>query len=142
MSGHRHSMRRTSSIRSRRRALRSAFGGLFLIALIAPAMAQEPPLDVARNSLPTRSSDAVTIGEWLLYPTVRAYTFYSDNLFLSPQNRLSVLGFGTSPSLTAERSNGIHTTKLYGNIDRQVFPTENEVNTFDRQAGFSQKYEA
>jgi hypothetical protein len=53
-----------------------------------------------------------------------------------------VLGFGMTPSLTAERSNGIHTTTIYGNIDRQVYPTDNEVNTFDTQAGFTQKYEA
>jgi Putative beta-barrel porin 2 len=142
MSGSRHSMLRTSSIRSRRHALRAAFGACFLVACTAAAFAQEPPLDVSRGSLPARSPDAVTLGRWLLYPTVRAYSLYSDNFFLSSQNPLSVLGFGLAPSLTAEWSNGIHTTTLYGNIDRQAFPKDNEVNTFDRQVGFTQKYEA
>jgi hypothetical protein len=136
-------MLRTRSIRTKKYAWRSAFSAFFLIAWSPMALAQEPPpLDVSRNSLPARSPDAVTIGGWSLYPTVRVYSLYSDNLFLSPQNPLSVTGFGMSPSLTAELSNGIHTTTLYGNIDRQVYPTDNEVNTFDRQAGFTQKYEA
>ena len=39
-------------------------------------------------------------------------------------------------------SNGIHTTTLYGNIDRQAYPTDNDVNTVDGRAGFTQKYEA
>jgi hypothetical protein len=39
-------------------------------------------------------------------------------------------------------SNGIHTTTLYGDIDRQIYPTQNEVNTLDGRAGFTQRYEA
>jgi hypothetical protein len=142
MSGSRHSMRRARSIGSSKSALRVAFCAIFLIAGIATAFAQEPPLGVSINRLPARSSDAIEVDGWLLYPTLRAYSLYSDNLFQSPQNPLSVLGFAMTPSLTAERSNGIHTTTLYGNIDRQVFPTDNEVNTFDRQAGLTEKYEA
>jgi hypothetical protein len=142
MSGSRHSMLWTLWIRLGRYARRSVLGALFLIAWIATALAQEPPLDVSINRLPARSPDTISIGGWLLYPTVRVYPFYSDNLFQTSQNPLSVLGFGMTPSLTAERSNGIHTTTLYGTIDRQVFPTDNEVNTFNRNAGFTQKYEA
>jgi hypothetical protein len=67
---------------------------------------------------------------------------YSDNLFMSPQSPISVLGFGMTPGLIAEWSNGIHSTTLYGHIDRQVFPTDNPINTFDSEAGFTQKYEA
>ena len=76
----------------------------------------------------------------MLYPTIRVYSQYSDNLFLSPLFPLSVLGFGVSPNLVAEWSNGIHTTTFHGNIDRQVYPTANEVNTFDRQVSLTQKY--
>ena len=47
-----------------------------------------------------------------------------------------------TPSLAAVWSNGIHTTTLYGNIDRQTYPTDNDVNTLDGRAGFTQKYEA
>ena len=91
---------------------------------------------------PVRPPDAIAFEGWLLYPTLRVYSLYSDNLFLSPTTPLSVPGFGVTPSLTAEWSNGIHTTTLYGNIDRQVYPTDNEVNTLDARAGFTQKYEA
>jgi len=142
MSGSRHSMLWTGSIASKRYALRSAFSALFLIAWIPLSFAQEPPLDVPRNKLPARDPNAIAIEGWLLYPTLRVYSLYSDNLFLSPQSPLSVPGFGVTPSLTAVRSDGIHTTTLYGNIDRQVYPTDNEVNTFDARAGFTQKYEA
>jgi hypothetical protein len=133
----------TSSIRSRGLARRAALCPIFLTLWIGAAVAQEPPLDVPKNRLPaTPPNDAIAVDQWLLYPTVRVYSLYSDNLFQAPVNPLSVLGFGMTPSLTAEWSNGIHATTLYGNIDRQVFPTDNEVNTFDRQAGFTQKYEA
>jgi len=44
--------------------------------------------------------------------------------------------------MIAELSNGIHTTTLYGNLEVRKYPTDNEFNIFDRQAGFIQKYEA
>jgi Putative beta-barrel porin 2 len=101
------------------------------------------PLDVARvGRLPARDPSAIAVDGWLLYPTLRVYSLYSDNLFLSPQSPIAAAGFGVTPSLTAEWSNGIHTTTLYGNIDRQVYPTDNDINTLDGRAGFTQKYEA
>ena len=130
------------SILSRKLATRFVFSALLLMAWIPLSFAQEPPLDVSRNRLPARDSNAIAIDGWLLYPTLRVYSLYSDNLFLSPQSPLSVPGFGVTPSLTAVWSNGIHTTTLYGNIDRQVYPTDNDVNTLDGRAGFTQKYEA
>jgi hypothetical protein len=142
MSGSQYSMLYKGSIRSRKFAARFACSVLFLIAWIPLAFAQEPPLDVARNRLPARDANAIAIDGWLLYPTLRVYSLYSDNLFLSPLRPLSVPGFGVTPSLTAEWSNGIHTTTLYGNIDRQSYPTDNDINTIDGRAGFTQKYEA
>jgi hypothetical protein len=145
--------------RSRRFATGFACSVLFSIAWIplsfaqAPYLGQQqitslvqepplPPLDVPVNRLPAKDPNAIAVDGWLLYPTLRAYSLYSDNLFLTPQSPLSVPGFGITPSLAAVWSNGIHTTTLYGNIDRQVYPTENEVNTIDGRAGFTQKYEA
>jgi hypothetical protein len=141
MSGSQSSMLYKGSILSRKFA-RSALSALFLIAWIPQAFAQAPPLDVPINRLPARDPNAIAIDGWLLYPTLRVYSLYSDNLFLSPQSPLSVPGFGVTPSLTAVRSDGIHTTTLYGNIDRQVYPTDNDINTFNARAGFTQKYEA
>jgi hypothetical protein len=102
----------------------------------------EPPLDVPLNKLPARDPNAIAIDGWLLYPTLRIYSLYSDNLFFSPVDQLSLGGVGITPGLVAEWTNGIHTTTFYGNIDRQAYPTDNDVNTLDGRAGFTQRYEA
>jgi hypothetical protein len=94
----------------------------------------------AVNAGPTRCRSAIPVGEWLLYPSLRAYSLYSDNLFLAPTAPTKVLGFGTTPSLTAQWTNGIHTTTIFGNIDTQYYPTNTIINTFDREATITQKY--
>lgn len=115
---------------------------LILLTGVTAALAEEPPLDVPKPGRLTKPSDVIAVEGWLLYPTLRLSTQYSDNLFMSTTNPISVWGFGLSPALTAEWTNGIHKTTLYGNIDRQIFPTDNEINTFDYKAGFTQRYEA
>ena len=115
---------------------------LFLIVWIPSAFAQEPPLSALGNKLPAQDPNAIAIDGWLLYPTLRLYSLYSDNLFFTPTNALSVGAIGVTPSIAAVWSNGIHTTTLYGNVDRQDYPSANEVNTFDGRAGITQKYEA
>src|ERR1700730_8426688 len=143
MSGSRYSMLYKGSIRSRKFATRLAVCVLFLIAWIPLAFAQEPPLNVpAVSRLPARDPNAIAIDGWLLYPTLRIYSLYSDNLFLSPTSPISAAGIGVTPSLSAVWSNGIHTTTLYGDLDRQAYPTDNAINTLDGRAGFTQKYEA
>ena len=103
-----------------------------------------PPLDVPLNNVLSGKGllTQSRLAGWLLYPTLRVYSLYSDNLFQTSQNPLSVPGIGVTPSLTAVWTNGIHTTTLYGNIDRQAYPTDNDVNTIDGRVGFTQKYEA
>jgi hypothetical protein len=142
MSGSQFSMLYKGSIRSRGFVARLAFSALFLLVWIPLAFAQEPPLDVPINRLPARDPTAIAIDGWLLYPTLRLYTLYSDNLFQSSTRPVAVPGVGVTPSLTAQWTNGIHTTTLYGNLDRQAFPTDNDINTLDGRAGFTQKYEA
>src|SRR5579883_1092499 len=104
--------------------------------------AGQPPPDVSLSRLPARDPNAIEANGWLLYPSVRLYSLYTDNFFLAPTNPLSVGGLGVTPSLAAVWSNGIHTTTLYGNLDRQDYPTENAINTLDGRAGFTQRYEA
>src|SRR5580692_2056688 len=113
MSGSQSSMLYKGSILSRKLA-RPVLSALFLIAWIPLSFAQAPPLDVPINRLPARDPNAIAVDGWLLYPTLRIYSLYSDNLFLTPTSPLSVPGFGVTPSLTAVWSNGIHTTTLYG----------------------------
>jgi hypothetical protein len=100
----------------------------------------EPPLSIPPTGPLPGAADAIPLAGWLLFPSIRTYSLYSDNLFQSSTGRISALGFGTTPSLTAQWSNGIHTTTLFGNIDRQVYPTDNPINTFDRQATATQTY--
>jgi hypothetical protein len=136
-------MRYRGSIRSIKFGARLAFSALLLVAWIPLCFAQEPPLDVSSaGRLPARDLNAIAIEGWLLYPTLRVYSQFSDNYFLSPTSPISGPSFGVTPSMTAEWSNGIHTTTLYGNIDRQDYPTHNEINTLNARAGFTQKYEA
>lgn len=116
---------------------------LFLLVWIPLSFAQEPPLNVGGGGkLPAQDPNAIAVGGWLLYPTLRLYSLYSDNLFFSPTSPLSAGAIGVTPGMVAVWSNGIHTTTLYGNFDRQDFPTANEVNTLDGRAGFTERYEA
>jgi hypothetical protein len=117
----------------------SSFGPQIPVFAQAPAL---PPLDVPVVRPPARDPNAIAVDGWLLYPTLRLYSLFSDNLFLTPTSPISVGGVGVTPSLVAVWSNGIHTTTLYGNIDRQTYPTDNDVNTLDGRAGFTQRYEA
>ncbi len=131
----------TRSGRTRHCALRVAISTCFLVGHINAGFAQsEPPLTIPATGPLPGPADGIPIGDWLLFPSTRTYSLYSDNLFQSSTAPISALGFGTSPSLTAQWTNGIHTTTLYGNIDRQVYPTDNEINTFDREATATQRY--
>jgi hypothetical protein len=144
MSGSKSFMLYKGPIRSIRFGARFACSVLILIAWVSVSFAQqEPPLNVSGvGRLPASDPNAIAVNGWLLYPTLRVYTLYTDNFFLSPVSPLSVGGFGVTPSMTAVWSNGIHTTTLYGNIDQQVYPTDNEVNSLGARAGFTQRYEA
>ena len=82
----------------------------------------------------------IPVGEWLVYPSLRLYSIYSNNLFLAPSNRLNAWGFGATPSVTAQWTNGIHSTTIFANIDRQQYPTDNSINTLDGEATWTQKY--
>ena len=116
---------------------------VLLIACPAVAFAEEPPLTVPISSLPKDPGDAIPLGNgWLLlYPTVKVFSVFSDNLFQAPVSPLAVAGVGIAPNLVAEWSNGIHHTTLYGNAEVRDY-NQNDANIYDRQAGFVQRYEA
>jgi len=112
---------------------------VFAFLGVDAAYAQEPPTTIPPGG-PPPSTGAIPFNGWLLYPTLDLFSQYSNNYFLSPQSKISGWGFGESPSLTAEWSNGIHTTTLYGDFSHIDYPTQNEINTNDGQATFTQKY--
>lgn len=120
----------------------AALALLCFMACSTAVFAQEPPLDVPKGGPLTKATDTLAAGGWLLYPQLRGFGLWSDNLFQSSTNPISTAGYGIAPSLVMERTNGIHTTTLYGNLERRIYPHNEDINTFDRQAGFTQRYEA
>ena len=141
MSGSRQPMTRASSHRLIGGALRAALSTLSLLAFITASRAQEPPLDVGGDGrLAASPGTAYALDQWLFYPGLTASTTYSDNLFNSSIAPISALGFELSPSLTAEWTNGIHTTTLNANFDHTTYPTDTDLNTFNWGGSFTQKY--
>jgi Putative beta-barrel porin 2 len=111
----------------------------FAVFGTASSLAQEPPTSVPPGG-PPPAIGAIPFNGWLLYPTLDLFTQSSNNYFLNPQSKISGWGFGESPSMTAEWSNGIHTTTLYGNFNHIDYPTQNQINTNDGEATFTQRY--
>jgi hypothetical protein len=83
----------------------------------------------------------LSIGPFLLTPSLDTSTFYNSNIYSSTTNRLSGPGFEITPSLLAGWNTGIHNIQLYGNIDSDIYPTLPSINnTFNRQAGATYTY--
>lgn len=141
-------MRRSCFDHIRRLALLVALGTVFLNTNL-PVFAQqtiggldhEPPLDVPKGNPPGKP-DGVVLGDWVLNPTLRLYSLFDSNLYFSAVTPMSAAGFRINPDLLARWTNGIHTTLVYGSIDSKQYPSESASNTFDRNAGIIQRYEA
>jgi hypothetical protein len=103
------------------------------------SFAQEPPTSVPAGGLPS-SAGAIPYAGWLLFPSLTQFSQYSNNYFMSPMAKIAGWGFGVSPALTAQWSNGIHTTTLFGTFTHIDYPTQNEINTDDGEVTFTQKY--
>ena len=96
--------------------------------------------NVSGGNVSSSCRSAIPFEGWLLYPSIRLYSAYSDNLFLSPTAPIKVLGIGAAPSLTAQWTNGIHTTTVYANFDNEIYPTDKTINSLNGEATFTQKY--
>ena len=123
--------------------LLASFDAALAQAPAAPGGTNEPPLEppVVRQ-LPT-GAETLSLGDWLLYPTLNFHTFYDSNIYSSPTTPISTAGLNFNPTLLATYDTGIHTTSLYGNINSNIYPFIDYINnTFDRQIGFVEKYEA
>jgi Putative beta-barrel porin 2 len=99
-----------------------------------------PPLDPPGERALASGAGMLSIGQWLLSPTLDLYTLYNSNIQSSPTLDLKGSGFHYRPALQAELDTGIYDTKLYGNFDSTLYPTQNELNTFNRQAGMYETY--
>jgi hypothetical protein len=108
------------------------------------AAAQTPPplSPPTLRGLPD-GTDTLSLGNWLLYPILGVYTLNDTNLYSSATAPVRGTGFNIHPSLLAIDDRGIWQTSLYGNIDSKIYPFIDWMNnTFDRQAGFIERYEA
>src|SRR5579864_4291014 len=104
-------MRRAKPNRIRNLGRLIALPVLLMSACFEPAHAQqEPPTVIPRGGPPAIGTAAIPYNTWLLYPSLDVFTQYSNNYFLSPIAKISGWSFGETPSITAEWSNGIHTT--------------------------------
>ena len=121
-------------------ALAAVFSALFVCGSAVTARAQEPPLTVPKGGPPPSDPNAIEFDGWQLYPSLDFIVENSNNYFLSPQAKISGWAFGVSPSVTAEWSNGIHTTTLFGTFEHLQYPTESSVNTNYGEATFTQRY--
>jgi hypothetical protein len=92
----------------------------------------------AAGGLPLQCKGGFPIGGWVLYPSLSLSTLLSDNLFLSVPP-LKVVGFGATPRLTAEWSNGIHTTTIYGTVTGEVY-SDSAINTLNGELNLTQRY--
>jgi hypothetical protein len=133
-------MARVRTGRLQRFACVALVGPLFLLLRDNSAVAQEPPLTIPGGAPVVADPNAIAFDGWLLYPSLDTFVQNSDNYFLSPQAKISGWSLGVSPRMTAEWSNGIHTTTLFGNIEHIQYPTETAVNTDNGEATLTQKY--
>src|SRR5437764_14947554 len=104
MSGSNHPLLWMRSDRGRRRVL-AAILSVFVLGACSRAHAQEePPLVVPKSSPFGRPTDAIPFGGWLLYPTLRVYSFYDSNLYQSAFSPIAAAGFRINPALVASCS--------------------------------------
>lgn len=104
------------------------------------ARAQEPPLTIPSGAPPPADPNAIMFRNWFLYPSINAFAGASDNYFLSPTSKVSGLALGASPAITAEWSNGIHTTTLFGTYNHMQYLSDQEATTDDGEATLTQRY--
>jgi hypothetical protein len=105
----------------------AVFGALCAFGGVSAAHAQtEPPTSIPAGGPPPYDPNAIAFNRWLLYPSVNFLAENSNNFFISPQSKLSGWMFGVNPAITAEWSNGIHTTTLYGSFQQLQYPPDNQ----------------
>jgi hypothetical protein len=127
-------------------AVLALFGALFACSGVTTAHAQEPPTTIPAGGPPGYDPNAIAFNSWLLYPSVNFLAENSNNYFVTPTQKLSGWTYAVSPSMTAEWSNGIHTTTLYGNFQQLQYPPdalvpqESKITAPTGEATWTQQY--
>ena len=111
-----------------------------LFAFSEPKAKADPPTAIPAGGPPGRDLNAIEYNGWQIYPSINFLAESSNNFFISPLSKIAGWKFVVSPAATAEWSNGIHTTTVYGNVARAEWPTNNELNGTDAEGTFTQRY--
>src|SRR5215470_17800940 len=127
----------TKSNRIRGLAALALFSAVFAFGCSGTALAQEPPIGIPAGGPPGKDANAIPFYSWLVYPSVNFLAENSNNFFLSPTSKIPGWEFVVTPSVTAIWSNGIHTTTIYGNVQRLEWPTTNRLNGTNGEATFT-----
>jgi hypothetical protein len=118
----------------------AVFSALFFCGGFRTALAQEPPTAIPAGGPPPYDPDAITVGRWLLYPSLNLTAQNSNNFFLGSTTKIHGWEFGVTPSATAVWSDGINTTTVYGNFQQLEYPTNNIFNSSNGEGTFTQQY--
>jgi hypothetical protein len=131
-------MRRAQLYRVGRLPLLTALGLSLVCGQSGVAKAQsQPPLSVPFGGPPPADPEAITIEGWQLRGALDTVVQNSNNYLLTSPASLSGWAAGLNPHATAEWSNGIHSTILYGTYQHLQY---NSVGTDDGEATITQRY--
>jgi hypothetical protein len=115
---------------------------LLFFSVSSSVFAQEPPLDPPKV-ITIGKPDGMVFGDWVFSPTMRMYSLFDSNLYLSALNPVSAAGVRFNPDLYWRWTDGIHTSTIYGSLDRKFYPSlPASNNVLDGNTGVIQKYEA
>lgn len=114
------------SLASAARAQVSSLGGVGAPSITPPPVVTGRPDQFAA---PGRAEDAMIVGDWLLYPSAFAGIVFDSNPNQSPTGAHPSAGLQLTPSLLAERDDGISETTLYGTVNAPFYTNNGAGNS-------------
>jgi hypothetical protein len=127
------------SNRVRQYAALGCLSAVFALAVPRAGFA-DPPTSIPAGGFLPYDPSAIAYNTWLLYPAINFLAENSNNYFISPQSKISGWALGVSPSVTAEWSNGIHTTTLFGSFQQLNYLSDSAINESNGEGTFTQQY--
>ncbi|MBB4200568.1 hypothetical protein GGD83_004397 [Rhodoblastus sphagnicola] len=91
---------------------------------------------------PSREYTGLSVGSWMLYPTLFTGAAFDSNIYQNNGKTVSDVAWRTAPSLIAVRNAGIQKTLLYGTGDFMVYGAHSAVDQVNGKGGFTHIWEA
>ena len=109
-----------------------------LSTMLAPqSMGKANPLEK-----PNRNYNGLSLGDWMLSPTIMLGAAFDDNVFQSHSLRQSALGTRINPGFRAVRDSGMYKSTLYANFDGRIYPSLTRADTYEGSAGLEHIWQA